>query len=387
MKEVQYLDIILGGILKQESLLKSYLIRKQKETEKKNLVSEIEFFQKCRDTVALLENNIETQYLEKRRELYQTIEILKSKNKTFEKELEFAENFSLERFHVNLSTMTNGRYKDELWFSQINNINKCLVKIKNQNFKKNIEIKDLDIDNYLNFIFSQKSITRESKKTAVLKLMNENNQEKTISNYRIWIDYVFNQQNYWKELNEEDKKSFEKIRTKSLNEIIASFENYKKGSPKPKASLIKEFEASILERLSDEPFYETTSDFMEGLLTKDMNKLAIIIGKLDFIKNLNEAKEKKLSTKLQPLLYWLELMASGKEPPKDFEGNFIKSEIEKIGASRCNNKGQYFYKSFKDIDISNQVLLIKMFGKNWKEDIKKISNNIKIIKYIEENFS
>jgi hypothetical protein len=31
MKEVQYLDIILGGILNHESLLNSYLIRKQKE--------------------------------------------------------------------------------------------------------------------------------------------------------------------------------------------------------------------------------------------------------------------------------------------------------------------------------------------------------------------
>lgn len=90
------------------------------------MVSEIEFFEKCRDTVALLENNIETQYLEKRGELYQTIEFLKSKNKPFEKELEFAENFSLERFHVNLSTITNGRYKDELWFSQIDRIKKCL---------------------------------------------------------------------------------------------------------------------------------------------------------------------------------------------------------------------------------------------------------------------
>jgi hypothetical protein len=73
MKEIQYLDLILIGILKNERLLKSYLIRKQKEAESKNFVSEIEFVQKCNAVISNLENNIETQYLEKRNYLYQAI--------------------------------------------------------------------------------------------------------------------------------------------------------------------------------------------------------------------------------------------------------------------------------------------------------------------------
>ncbi len=52
MTEIQYLDLILNGILKNERLLKNYLIRKQKEAENKNFVSEIEFVQKCNAVIS-----------------------------------------------------------------------------------------------------------------------------------------------------------------------------------------------------------------------------------------------------------------------------------------------------------------------------------------------
>ena len=58
MKEIQYLDILLLGILKKETGFKSYLVRKQKEAEMKNFVSEVEFFENCNETVSLLENII-----------------------------------------------------------------------------------------------------------------------------------------------------------------------------------------------------------------------------------------------------------------------------------------------------------------------------------------
>lgn len=111
MKEIQYLDILLFGILKNESGFKSYLVRKQKEAENKNFVSEIEFLQKCSDAVSLIENNFQTKYLDKKRELHQTIDLLKSNKEPFEKELELAESFSLERFNISLSNITNGKYK------------------------------------------------------------------------------------------------------------------------------------------------------------------------------------------------------------------------------------------------------------------------------------
>jgi hypothetical protein len=387
MKEIQYLDILLLGILKTESGFKSYLIRKQKEAEKKNFVSEAEFFENCYETVSLLENRIESQFLEKRNELYQTIELLKSNKKPFEKELKLANNLSLDRFNINLSNITNGKYKDELWYRQIKLIKNFIVEIKNKNLIITSEIKDLDIDNYLDFIFSQKEISRETKEKAVQVLMEENKQEK--STYEVWYDYVFNQQNYWKEITQDERKLFGEIRTKSFEEMNTLFLNTIKGSPKPRVDLIKDFEAAIIIRLSGEPFQKTTSDFMEGLLPNDLNILATVIGKLDFIKSLQTPKAGKISEKWYALLYWFELKISGEKPPMDVEGTFIKSEIAKIGALRCNSRGLGFYYAFKDIynNNNNNLSLNKTFGIKWKELVKKISNyNPEIIKYIDENY-
>lgn len=387
MKELQILDIVLNGILKNELHLKNYLIRIQKELENKNFVSEYEFFQKCRDVLIQLESNIEIQFTDRKKKLQQTIELLKSKNNPFKKELKASENLSLDSFYINLSIYTKGKYEGELWLSQINYIKKCIDEIHSQKFKITTEIKDLDIDKYLNFIFSKKAISSKNKENAVVILMNENNQESTEENYQIWRDYVFNQQKYWKTLTKKDKKSFEELRTMSLNETNTLFEKYIKGSPKPTINLEKEFEAAILKRLSEEPFLKTTYEFIQGLLPQDINKLAIIIGKLDFIKNLKNQKEKILPEKWYALLYWFELKVSGKEPPKNEEGNFIKSEIKAIGALRCNSTGLSFYNNLKDIPINNKVLLTNMFGNDWKDVIKKISNNNpEIIKYIDKNY-
>ena len=387
MKEIQYLDILLFGILKKESGFKSYLVRKQKEAEMKNFVSEVEFFENCNETVSLLENRIESQFLEKRYQLYQTIELQKSNKKPFEKELELANNLSKDHFNINLTTITNGKYKEELWLSQINLIKNCIVEIKNQNFIITSEIKDLDIDNYLDFIFSQKEISRETKKKAVVKLIEESKEEKTIANYRIWFDYVFNQHNYWKEITQDERKLFGELRAKSFEEMNALFLNTIKGSPKPKTVLKKEFEAAIIDRLSKEPFQKTTSDFMGGLLTKDLNILAAVIGKLDFIKSFQLPKAEKYPEKWYALLYWFELKVTGEEPPMGDEGTFIKSKILLIGSKKCNSTGLSFYNSFINIDINNNKNLIRDFGNDWKEVVIKLSNhNTEIIKYLENNY-
>ena len=290
MKNFQFLEIIIDGILKNELHLKNYLIRKQKEAENKNYFSEIEFYQKCSAVITQLESNIELQFTDRKKKLQQTIELLKSKNNPFKKELKASENLSLDSFYINLSIYTKGKYEGELWLSQINYIKKCIDEIHSQKFKITTEIKDLDIDKYLNFIFSKKAISSKNKENAVVILMNENNQESTEENYQIWRDYVFNQQKYWKTLTKKDKKSFEELRTMSLNETNTLFEKYIKGSPKPTINLEKEFEAAILKRLAEEPFLKTTYEFIQGLLPQDINKLALIIGKLDFIKNLKNQK-------------------------------------------------------------------------------------------------
>ncbi len=397
MVEIQYLDIILSGYFSDESLLKKYLIRKQKEFKRKNFVSKTEFFQRCLNTIILFENDIENQYVKRRLELYQIVYLLKSKNKPFEKELEVAKNLSKENLHIQLSLLTNGRFKGKLWYSQIQFIKKCIDEINNSNVKLTIPIKDLDIENYLNFVFTHKSISRESKKNAAKILIEDGKLEKKISNYKIVIDYVFNQQTYWKEPTGEERKLFENWRRDSLTEMKTLFDNYLTGNPKPKAILEREFEQAINDMLCEQPFQETFSDFMSRNLPKDLNKLAIVIGKLDFIKTFqksdieNQEKslkgETKIPAKWYALLYWFELKISDKEPPKDIKGNFNKSKIEEIGREKGYGKGQYFYKNFIEIDIKNLKVLNASFGDKWKQVIVDLSDrNPGIKKYIEDNY-
>jgi hypothetical protein len=96
---------------------------------------------------------------------------------------------------------------------------------------------------------------------------------------------------------------------------------------------------------------------------------------------------KKIPEKWFALLFWIELKAYGKEPPKDIEGCFVKNEIIEIGKEKCHSSGQSFYKSFCQIDIDNKDLLKRSFGKDWIHTINNLSgNDIKINNYIKENF-
>lgn len=97
--------------------------------------------------------------------------------------------------------------------------------------------------------------------------------------------------------------------------------------------------------------------------------------------------ENKISEKWYALQYWFELIAHGKRPPIDLEGAFIKNELVKVGAQKCNSKGQSFYSAFREIDINDPVMLKKEFGVNWKDKILKLSKNDHItIKYINEKY-
>lgn len=110
MAELQYLDIILSGYFSDESLLKKYLIRKQKELKRKNFVSKKEFIQRRQNIIIQFETDIENQYTKRRNELYQTVNLLKSKNKPFEKELELTKNLSKDNLYIQLSSLTSDKW-------------------------------------------------------------------------------------------------------------------------------------------------------------------------------------------------------------------------------------------------------------------------------------
>lgn len=103
--------------------------------------------------------------------------------------------------------------------------------------------------------------------------------------------------------------------------------------------------------------------------------------------NAKESKPKKLAEKWHALHYWLELMAHGKKPPVDIDGNFVKSELELIGAKRCNSKGQSFYREFKDMDINDTLRLEKGDLQGWKNIITELSKNDSItIDYVNKKY-
>ena len=136
-------------------------------------------------------------------------------------------------------------------------------------------------------------------------------------------------------------------------------------------------------------FYSEIKTYFEylQLYNKAIDKKQQFPPQQNNIKNTDEVKPKKTPEKWYALLYWIELMANGQQPPKDIEGNFIKSELEKTGIEKIGTTGQSFYRQFIEIDINNLKKLNASFGKDWKEKIIDLSNNNQtIIDYIELKF-
>jgi hypothetical protein len=92
-------------------------------------------------------------------------------------------------------------------------------------------------------------------------------------------------------------------------------------------------------------------------------------------------KGKKTPEKWYALLYLLELKVTNTKPPTNYEGSFIKSEIEEIGKQRTGSTGQSFYRECLKINdiINNNSLLERSFGKDWKQKVINLSNNNELI--------
>jgi len=133
--------------------------------------------------------------------------------------------------------------------------------------------------------------------------------------------------------------------------------------------------------------FNQTIEYVENWIKEKKSNIKTVAPQQSNTKNTDEVKQKKIAEKWHALLYWIELTANGQLLPIDNEGNFIKSEIEKIGKEKTGSKGQSFYKQFRLIDLNNSKELIGMFGNDWKEKIIHLSNNNQtIIDYIELKF-
>ena len=119
---------------------------------------------------------------------------------------------------------------------------------------------------------------------------------------------------------------------------------------------------------------------ISNFLSKDVIQS---ITKTEIVSN---TKTKKISDKWYALLYLIEVEVYKKEIPTNFEGAFIKSEIEEIGKQRCKNSGQGFYRQVRDLkgNINNNISVKRLFNDNWKDVIIELSNNDEnIIKYLD----
>lgn len=97
---------------------------------------------------------------------------------------------------------------------------------------------------------------------------------------------------------------------------------------------------------------------------------------------------KKIPAKYHALAYIFELLAADNKPTQDFDGNFKKDEIIKLGRERCQDTGQNFYNHVRDHFelVSSKNIKISVFKKNWKEIVLNITNNKKeVALYIENN--
>lgn len=106
------------------------------------------------------------------------------------------------------------------------------------------------------------------------------------------------------------------------------------------------------------------------------------------IEVIEQSSLKKFPAKYHALAYIFELLADENKPTQDFDGNFKKDEIIKIGRERCQDTGQSFYNCVRDHFelVSSKKIKYSVFKNNWKEIVLNITNNNKkIASYIENN--
>jgi hypothetical protein len=127
-------------------------------------------------------------------------------------------------------------------------------------------------------------------------------------------------------------------------------------------------------------FYKERSDYLD-------NKIDLLFGVGPIEKQSKPIK--KIAEKWNALLYLLELKTKDLKLPINSEGAFIKSEIQEIGKNRTGSTGQSFYRQILKITgiLKNDKALSRSFGKDWKKEVIKLSNNNKsIIHHLDKNY-
>lgn len=222
------------------------------------------------------------------------------------------------------------------------------------------DVLEMDLNKYTDWIFSHTSYSRSKKKYNVFRLMEY--QEKTISNYRKYIDVVFNRTKYWQEPTDFERDSFPVWRKMTTKEHSQYFEYNLCGS----ALSFKKIKNIEFKRLSDllnsTDYAPTMGNLIDGHLTSDFYKLAEVCGIIDHIQELQSREEKKAINNNVTVL------KDEKQPIKliNFKGYLFKEGKEIY---------PFLLEQFTDCKSPKQIACMIVALKNFNYISEELGNN------------
>lgn len=119
MNSINYLNILLSGYFKNPELLELYLIRIQKISERDSFVSKTEFYDNCIKEGEKLKKRIQKLYFEAKNDLYQVLSYKKEKGGDISNTQKEIDNLKLSSFGIPLFTITDGKFRGHLYYSDI----------------------------------------------------------------------------------------------------------------------------------------------------------------------------------------------------------------------------------------------------------------------------
>ena len=156
----------------------------------------------------------------------------------------------------------------------------------------------LDIEKYVNWLLSKKSVTKEEKKKWALSLMQ--GREKTISNYRIVITEIYYKTKYWREPTPHVLTNFSYWRKNSFD-TEKSFYDFKfEGNPLPYEEIIRQIGVKVTTTINN-LYIDLIDKVLKTQVVEDYYRLAALVGIIDFLKLLHSLlppnSRKKSNTK------------------------------------------------------------------------------------------
>lgn len=234
---------------------------------------------------------------------------------------------------------------------------------------------EFNTDKYLQFLFCHKAFTRAKKKANVIKHMESNRCDKTIANYRIWIDYVFNKTKYWREPATDEREYFEDWRNMDFKEIQERYNNELDRGFTAENIVKQEFENKIIDELCESHFDAVFYDVViNRMLTDDYYTLASIVGKIDFLKFLNTKKTIIRQPTIEKIA--LKLVYEGKFVTRQNAKEFLVGTTHKSGDALYNCFMEWSDNGYRKADPDGKdSLLLKNKIKKFEEVSEMLSED------------